>query len=75
MDPKQVLEQNFDLTKRQLEVALHLLGPDSLKEIAATLGIKKSGIQFHATSIYRKAKVKNRYQFMNRCNELRRGQR
>jgi DNA-binding NarL/FixJ family response regulator len=65
MEQRQKKKLNqLGLTPRQFEIALLLLKDTAMKDIAAALNIRKSCVQFHATHIYRKAGVKNRYNLM-----------
>jgi DNA-binding NarL/FixJ family response regulator len=52
--------QDFGLTRRQLEVVLHVVGGLSNKEIAQTLSLSEDTIKHHLTNIFDKTGVSNR---------------
>ena len=55
-----------DLTRREIEVALSILGNLSYKNIAKDLFIAESTVSKHASNIFKKTGVKNRREFLNR---------
>ena len=57
--------RKFDLSKRELEILELILAGLNNKEIDARLFISYHTVKNHVTSIYRKLKVKNRYQLIH----------
>lgn len=55
-----------NLTRREIEITLSILGNLSYKQIAKDLFIAESTVSKHASNIYKKTGVKNRRQFINR---------
>lgn len=58
-----------DLTRREIEVALSILGNLSYKNIAKDLFIAESTVSKHASNIFKKTGVKNRREFLSRFRE------
>lgn len=55
-----------DLTRREIEVALSILGDLSYRNIAKDLFIAESTVSKHASNIFKKTSVKNRREFLKR---------
>lgn len=55
-----------DLTRREIEVALSILGDLSYKNIAKDLFIAESTVSKHASNIFKKTSVRNRREFLKR---------
>ena len=55
-----------DLTRREIEVALSILGNSSYRNIAKDLFIAESTVSKHASNIFKKTGVKNRREFLKR---------
>jgi DNA-binding CsgD family transcriptional regulator len=55
-----------DLTRREIEIALSILGNLSYKNIAKDLFIAESTVSKHASNIFKKTGVKNRREFLKR---------
>lgn len=60
--------QNFNLTKREKEIAVMVCNGKSNKEIETDLFISIQTVKFHIYNIYQKTKVKSRIQFVNLIN-------
>ena len=56
--------QRYELTKREKETAFLLLEGLTNNKIAENLSLSTVTVKSHATSIYRKFKVKSRAEFM-----------
>jgi len=52
--------QNHGLTPRETEVCLHLMRGLTGKQIAHLLSVTEKTIKFHASTCYKKLKMKNR---------------
>ena len=66
---KEITKQQFEnvvkvygLTKRELEISQLIATGKSIKKIADQLNVSESTIKSHATNIYNKMNVKNRYE-------------
>ncbi len=55
-----------DLTRREIEIALGILGNLNYKKIAEDLFIAESTVSKHASNIFKKTGVKNKRQFISR---------
>ncbi|MDF0718301.1 LuxR C-terminal-related transcriptional regulator [Muricauda sp. 334s03] len=55
-----------DLTRREIEVALSILGDLSYRNIAKDLFIAESTVSKHASNIFKKTGVRNRREFLKR---------
>ncbi|WP_166967025.1 helix-turn-helix domain-containing protein [Yeosuana marina] len=55
-----------DLTRREIEIALSILGNSSYRNIAKDLFIAESTVSKHASNIFKKTGVKNRREFLKR---------
>ncbi|WP_233565334.1 helix-turn-helix transcriptional regulator [Aquimarina sp. AD10] len=55
-----------NLTRREIEITLSILGNLSYKQIAKDLFIAESTVSKHASNIYKKTGAKNRRQFISR---------
>lgn len=55
-----------NLTRREIEITLSILGNLSYKQIAKDLFIAESTVSKHASNIYKKTGVRNRRQFISR---------
>lgn len=58
--------EDFDLTKREISLAMELLKDLSNKEIADTLFISENTVKKHIQNIFKKTEVKNRTEFINK---------
>ncbi len=58
------------LTKRELQIANHLVGFDSYKTIGELLCISASTCRKHASNIFEKVKVKNRIEFRKKYTQI-----
>lgn len=66
----QELIQNYSLSKREAEVARHLLKGHSNKEIAFKLHVAEITVKKHVSSIYRKLNVNSRFEFFKKIGAL-----
>ena len=61
MEGRQVKNENTqDLTPREMEVFTMLLTDASLKQIAISLGVSYSTVNFHSKNLYRKLNIHSR---------------
>lgn len=57
---------NKGLTRREIEIAMSVLGEKSYKEIGDDLFIAESTVSKHASNIFKKTNVRNRAEFLKR---------
>ena len=55
---------NFNLTKREIEIANFILENNSYKNIANTIFISEGTVTKHASNIYKKCNVENKAEFI-----------
>lgn len=66
---KELIESKFlhgDLTRREVEITLSILGKMSYKQIGENLFIAESTVSKHASNIFKKMGVKNRKEFIKK---------
>jgi DNA-binding CsgD family transcriptional regulator len=63
---REALFERYNLTAREREIVTLLLSGEAMKNIAGTLGISQSTVNFHSTNLYRKLNVQSRVQLMER---------
>jgi two-component system, NarL family, nitrate/nitrite response regulator NarL len=68
-EPKQALEEDMIITKREKEILKLLLSGKGNKEIAEALDISKRTAEVHRFNLMKKLKVKNLIELSNKANE------
>lgn len=61
----------YNLSPRELEIALLILGKESYKRIGAKLHIAECTVSKHASNIFKKTETRNKTEFLERFNHLR----
>lgn len=69
LTPKQILK-GYGLSAREIEVTEQLVTGKSTSEMAESLFVTDKTVKYHLTNIYKKMKVKSRYELIHKMGPI-----